>query len=134
MSRAFADSFFYFALVSRHDAAHPRAVEIAESFVGEIVTTGWVLTELADGMARPARRREKFAEIYRGLRADRSTRIIGCSDELMEEGIKLFMSRADKEWFLTDCISFVVMNREGITDALTGDHHFEQAGFRALLA
>ncbi|HTK76097.1 MAG TPA: hypothetical protein VL371_12615 [Gemmataceae bacterium] len=133
MKRAFADSFFYFALVSRHDAAHTRVVEFATSFVGEIVTTGWVLTEFADGMARPAARREKFADIYRGLRSDPATRIISCSDELIEEGIKLFMTRADKEWSLTDCISFVVRQREGITDALTGDHHFEQAGFRALL-
>ncbi len=41
--------------------------------------------------------------------------------------------RPDKDWSLTDCISFVVMEEHGITDALTGDHHFEQAGFRALL-
>ena len=46
----------------------------------------------------------------------------------------LFADRPDKHWSLTDCISFVVMNREGIVDALTGDRHFEQAGFRALLA
>ena len=46
---------------------------------------------------------------------------------------ELFHARLDKEWSLTDCISFVVMQREGITDALTGDHHFEQAGFTALL-
>ena len=31
------------------------------------------------------------------------------------------------------CISFVVMNERGITDALTSDHHFEQAGFQILL-
>lgn len=34
---------------------------------------------------------------------------------------------------LTDCISFVVMEDEKIVDALTGDKHFEQAGFNALL-
>ena len=34
---------------------------------------------------------------------------------------------------LTDCISFVLMSEEGIAEALTGDHHFEQAGFTALL-
>jgi predicted nucleic acid-binding protein len=45
----------------------------------------------------------------------------------------LYRNRADKNWSLTDCISFVVMKRKGITEALTGDHHFEQAGFKALL-
>ena len=45
----------------------------------------------------------------------------------------LYDSRNDKQWSLTDCISFVVMQDYEITDALTGDHHFEQAGFRALL-
>ena len=41
--------------------------------------------------------------------------------------------RADKEWPLTDCISFVVMPDQGLSEALTADHHFEQAGFKALL-
>jgi uncharacterized protein len=44
-----------------------------------------------------------------------------------------FSTRPDKEWSLTDCISFVVMNERGIGDALTNDHHFEQAGFQILL-
>jgi len=39
----------------------------------------------------------------------------------------------DKEWGLTDCISFIVMGDHGLTDASTTDEHFEQAGFRALL-
>jgi uncharacterized protein len=43
-------------------------------------------------------------------------------------------ARPDKDWFLTDCISFVVMQDEGLTDALTADGHYEQAGFKALLA
>lgn len=51
----------------------------------------------------------------------------------MLDGIRLYEQRRDKQWSLTDCISFVVMKREGLTEALTGDHHFEQAGFVALL-
>jgi hypothetical protein len=47
-------------------------------------------------------------------------------------GIQLYNSRLDKDWSLTDCISFVVMRERGITEALTGDHHFEQAGFTTL--
>jgi len=47
--------------------------------------------------------------------------------------IDLHRQRADKEWSLTDCVSFVLMKERGITQALTFDHHFEQAGFDALL-
>jgi hypothetical protein len=49
-------------------------------------------------------------------------------------GLDLFADRPDKNWSLTDCVSFVVMHGEGLTEALTGDNHFEQAGFKALLA
>jgi predicted nucleic acid-binding protein len=61
-------------------------------------------------------------------------RIIGNSDSLYERGLLLYATRLDKHWSLTDCISFVVMSDEGLVEALTGDRHFEQAGFRALLA
>ena len=47
--------------------------------------------------------------------------------------LSLFARRPDKHWSLTYCISFVVMTERRLTDALTGDHHFEQAGYRALL-
>ena len=47
-------------------------------------------------------------------------------------GKELYGDRPDKSWSLTDCISFVVMTERGISDALTGDHHFVQARFRAL--
>jgi hypothetical protein len=56
------------------------------------------------------------------------------SNELFAAGVELYATRPDKEWSLTDCISFVVMEREGLTDALTGDRHFEQAGFKVLLS
>ena len=48
-------------------------------------------------------------------------------------GVALYAERPDKDWSLTDCISFVVMRKMDITEALTGDRHFEQAGFTALL-
>jgi uncharacterized protein len=60
-------------------------------------------------------------------------KIIPASQELFDRGVELFRQRADKDRALTDCISFGVMQEEGITDGLTGDRHFEQAGFRALL-
>ena len=55
------------------------------------------------------------------------------TDAVFEAGLELYLNRPDKDWSLTDCISFVVMEQEGLTEALTGDLHFEQAGFVALL-
>jgi uncharacterized protein len=62
------------------------------------------------------------------------THIIPLDSRLLQRGLDLFANRPDKNWSLTDCISFVVMQNEGLTQALTGDGHFEQVGFKALLA
>lgn len=55
------------------------------------------------------------------------------SFDLIERAFALYRARPDKEWGLTDCVSFVVMNDGGLTEALTSDEHFRQAGFNALL-
>jgi uncharacterized protein len=71
--------------------------------------------------------------LYRSLADDRRIMIVPPNQELFDEGIHLFAERPDKEWSLTDCISFIIMREYDLTDALTADHHFEQAGFRILL-
>ena len=63
----------------------------------------------------------------------RSTRVIPFNQNLFQAGLSLYETRLDKDWGLTDCISFVVMQREGILEAFTSDKHFEQAGFIRLL-
>ena len=134
MRRVFADAFFYLALLSERDAAHRRATEIFRS--GEItgtVTTVAVLLEVADALSTPARR-GACAGFLDDLARDPMTTVLRLDDELFHRGLDLYRTRKDKEWSLTDCISFAVMADEGLTEALTGDHHFEQAGFAALLA
>ena len=79
------------------------------------------------------RERELFARLVPHLRSHPNVRIVPASRELLDRGFELFSRCADKDWSLTDCTSFVVMREEGLTDALTTDHHFEQAGFKALL-
>ena len=96
------------------------------------MTTGWVLTELADGLA-PTADRHLYQPILGDLQQDPSADIVPASQDLLERGQALYFARPDKQWSLTDCISFVVMEEHGITEALTADHHFEQAGFTALL-
>lgn len=131
MTPVFADTFYFLALLIPSDPAHGRAVAIGRGITGTIVTTGWVLTELFDAMAHP--RNRLVVEFLAELRATGQFTVVPLSDELAEEGVRLFADRHDKHWSLTDCISFVVMQRESLTDALTADHHFEQAGLRALL-
>jgi predicted nucleic acid-binding protein len=119
--------------VNPQDPAHEKADLFVQGFKGQIVTTELVLMELADGWSRPSSRRAAFLSLLADMRASPDTEIIPATHQLVQEGIDLYEQRPDKEWTLTDCISFVVMEREGITEALTGDHHFEQAGFVALL-
>ena len=132
MKILFADSFFYFALLNSADLAHEQAEAFLENFDGKLVTTAWVLTELADGMAGPADR-QTFIHLHQALSTDPDVTIVPPEPAIFAEGLALYADRPDKEWSLTDCISFVVMQRHGLTEALTGDHHFAQAGFQALL-
>src|SRR5438128_2122979 len=128
MRTVFADSFYFFALVNPRDPAHDRAAAFLESYHGRMMTTVWIVTELGDGLASPANR-PSFLTTLDALKTEPNITVVGCHDELLEAGIDLYRRRPDKNWSLTDCISFVVMSREGLTEALTGDKHFEQAGF-----
>jgi uncharacterized protein len=133
MTKVFADSFYFFALLNPKDPAHAQAVAFTKEYTGLTITTGWILTELGDGWAKPTSWRSVFVRLQEELRNNSSVTVIPFTDHLMQEGTGLYKQRFDKEWSLTDCISFIVMQREGIRDALTGDRHFEQAGFVALL-
>jgi predicted nucleic acid-binding protein len=129
----FADSFYWFALVNPNDAAHERAATFSREYVGALMTTEWILAEVCDGMASP-----RLRELVRGLRIDwrddDQLTVVNASHDWFERGLDLYCRRPDKEWSLTDCISFVVMQEHGVTEALTGDRHFVQAGFSVLLA
>ena len=127
----FADTFYFLALLNQHDSAHSAAL-IKSQGPGRILTTEWVLAEVADAMSHRTKRRA-FLELFSLLSREPDVVIVPASSELFQMGIELYSSRLDKDWSLTDCISFVVMKDRGITEALTGDHHFEQAGFVALL-
>lgn len=60
-------------------------------------------------------------------------RFVHVDEHLFQAALDLFPARSDKGWSLTDCISFTGMSRIGVTDALSTDHHFIQAGFHLVL-
>ena len=107
MKTVFADTFYFLALVNPSDQAHARAVAFTSNNTVRMVATEWVLTELADALARSPRGRLEFLGTLADLQADSDARIVYCEHALMDEGTRLYAQRPDKEWSLTDCISFV---------------------------
>ena len=132
MTDLFADTAYLLGLLNPADELHARACEFPSEETRSIVTTAWVLTEFMDAMCQPANRPLAVSVVQQWRRDPRIT-IIPPTQELFDAGLDLFEQRGDKDWSLTDCISFVVMRREGLREALTADHHFAQAGFDVLL-
>src|SRR5882724_2165037 len=98
----------------------------------QLVTTEFVLVEVADALSAPNIRADTVRFIN-GLRQLPILRIVPAGESLLAAAWDLYGRRPDKEWGLTDCTSFVVMEQEGLTEAFTSDHHYEQAGFVKLL-
>ncbi len=132
MKRVFADTYYFIGLLSPGDSAHRRVIEFSERHNPPLLTTAWVMTELADGLAKTPNR-HLFGKVLFDTEDEPSNLLVSPSEVLYRKGIELYESRSDKDWSLTDCISFVVMREQGITEALTADRHFEQAGFVPLL-
>lgn len=131
MRQVFADTSFYLALLNPADRHHAQAVAASLDLSLRFVTSEYVLFEVADGLAK-VKTRGKATIMLRQITEDEATRLIYRSDFLFRDALQLYTLRPDKEWSLTDCTSFVIMKQLGLTDALTADRHFSQAGFNPL--
>jgi predicted nucleic acid-binding protein len=134
MTAIFADTFYWIALADSADSAHRRALTLtAERATSRIVTTDEVLTEYLTFFATaPEPSRRGAAEVVEDLLTSSIVRVVPQSRESFRAGLQLYRARPDKRYSLVDCISMQTMRREGLTDILTNDRHFEQEGFRAL--
>ncbi len=132
MEKAFVDTSFILAIVSEKDELHQKAKELIKTH-GKFLwlTTDLVLYEVANSLARNAKPQAQKI-IVDFLEAD-GIEIIYASPALFRKGFALYCDYADKTWGLIDCVSFIVMRENNITDALTNDKHFQQAGFKALM-
>ena len=111
MSAVFGDTYYFLGLLNRSDGAHQKCINFARSYTGLILTTEYVLVELLDGLSATSDRRAT-ARFIRSLGTDSGIEIIPASPALFERALTLYEQRLD---------------------ALTADHDFEQAGFKALL-
>jgi predicted nucleic acid-binding protein len=135
MVNTFIDTGGLIALFHHPDRLHDLAkmwltkLQIENS---QWITTSAVLTEVLDGFAQHGLRHYSVA-LSEFLKRTSIVEVIIVDISLLEKGWDLYESRADKEWGLTDCISFVVMRERNVTNALAHDIHLAQAGFRPLL-
>lgn len=138
MKEVFADTQYFVAILSVSDDAHELATlhaeQLAESQDTRLVTTDAVLMELLNTFAgRGAHARRLAADFVSTLLNDPAVLVVAQTRDRLRRGIERYAERLDKGWSVVDCISMLVMEERAIGEALTHDHDFEQAGFKALL-
>jgi predicted nucleic acid-binding protein len=131
----FVDTSYLVALLNTRDQWHRSAIywkeQISQNHI-LLLTTDYILIELADGLSSIKFRKEAGDTILT-LQNSRYISIIHSSQKLLDMGLNLYRERIDKEWSLTDCISIITMELYNITEVLSSDKHFIQAGFNLLL-
>lgn len=134
-NKVFLDTAYAIALSVESDEHHERAEILAEQLEAEqtsLVTTRAILLEIGNALSKK-RYRKAAVELLDALEQDPQVESVPLTEELYEQALELFRKRPDKQWGLVDCVSFIVMQERGLTEALTTDEHYDQAGFRALL-
>ena len=135
MTPVFVDTAAWIALLDTTDNLHVQARQIMRGLRqqrAQLVTTEWVLVEVADALSAPAYRANVVAFVAQ-MRRSPLLHILPLSQALLDAGWTFYGDRPDKEWSLTDCISLVAMMQRQLTSAFTSDHHFEQAGYVKLM-
>ena len=135
MKKVFADADYWIALLNPREQLHVRAKSVSQSLgqVG-IITSEMVLTEvLAFYSNKEPALRVAAADLVSSILANPNVTVIPQTSLQFQEALSFYRRHADKDWSLTDCASFSIMENAGITEALTYDNHFQQAGFIALL-
>lgn len=129
------DTSFVLASENKDDRHHDRAKDLDRELLQQdaVLLLHWgILLELGDGYSRVGRR-AKGLQLLAKFEDEEAYQIHPITEPLLHQALETYRSRSDKDWGLTDCLSFALMNQESILEALTADIHFRQAGFTALL-
>jgi len=137
MNKIFVDTAGWGNLVDTLQKFHAETKAIylsAKQNGSRLVTTNYVIAELVALLSSPLRiPRTKSIKFIESIKSSALVDIIHIDENLDAKSWELLKNRADKNWSLVDCSSFIVMQENKIVEALTTDHHFEQAGFVRLL-
>jgi predicted nucleic acid-binding protein len=130
--KVFADTGAWFAAFDRRDAFHDVARSAILSIQGQrglFLTSDYIVDEAITAILTRAGHR--FAVAFGDwVQNERTVKVVKIDDDLWQAAWRLFKRYDDKEFSFTDCTSFAIMQRHGLIDAFSFDHHYEQAGFR----
>jgi hypothetical protein len=132
--KVFVDTAAWLALVNKSDAAHQKARTVRDALLKvhiQFVVTNYVMVEIANALCKVPQR-ETAVKLINSIEMTKNIEIVEIDKEIYKEAWQVYSTYLDKDWSLTDCMSFVVMREKGITEAFTTDKHFEQAGFNIL--
>jgi uncharacterized protein len=131
----FADTGYGVALLNPRDELHDKATKLSKDLNPiHIVTSEMVLTEVLNDFSKRGDYLRKVAtELIDRINENPNITLISQTSQQFQQGLELYKNRLDKNWSLTDCVSFKIMEQMCIYEALAYDKHFEQAGFKALL-
>ena len=134
MSKVFADTLYWIALINPKDQWREKAVGASAKIDRGLLTSDEVLTETLNyfSSARPELRMKAVDEV-RAMLLNVNIEIVSCSHDAFLDAIQLYENRPDKGYSLTDCISMNICRERGVSDILTHDDHFRQEGFSILL-
>lgn len=126
------DTSGWFCIFDLRDARHKSALSYYARAKLKI-THSYVLAEFVALSEARKRHRADMLEFLDNLLSDEEVQIVWVDELLNSKAVDLLSNRPDKSWSLCDAVSFIIMNEAGLTEALTTDKHFEQAGFIKLL-
>ena len=131
-TKIFVDTWFLVALINKRDQYHTVALQLAQQFDNyPLITTDAILLEFGNALSKNYKKEAvKLIETFLNSDYVEVTRL---NPDLFNEALNLYKKHQDKSWGLVDCFSFVVMKKNKVTQALTFDKHFIQAGFQALM-
>lgn len=134
MNQRFVDTSAWAALTDKNDTYHALAISYPEKIAKQyrLLTTSYVLDESYTLLLLNVGYRQtvSFKKKLDFLVQQRILEVVWISEELTEQAWRIFEQfNTDKQWSFTDCVSYVVMQQQGISEAFTFDHHCSQMGF-----
>lgn len=129
----FLDTSGLFCVVHRDEPEHQEAASLFRAARMRL-THNYVLAEFVALCQTRRLDRVTSLAFAREMVENPTVEVVWVSQDIHRAALRYLQSRLDKSYSLCDAVSFVLMQERGLIDALTTDHHFEQAGFRRLLS